>query len=96
MSIKLTELYDNVSEKDAELIADLLGQTARKDTLPASAKKRIYSRVLGKAGITMKERTTSIKKKIAVTAAILAAAAVTVTAGAKLHDIALTRKSILR
>ena len=92
MNIRLTELSENMSEADAELISDLLAQTAAKDTLPKSTKQRILSRVLRKAGIKVKEHNTSIKKKIAVTAAILAAAAVSVTAGAKIYNTAMTRE----
>lgn len=92
MSIQLSQLADSLSEQEVMMIADILEDSAKKDTLPRSQKQRILSQVSRKAGITMKEQKTNLRKKITVTAAILAAAALTVTAAAKIRDVSLTKE----
>ena len=92
MSIQLSQLADSLSEQEVMMIADILEDSAKKDTLPRSQKQRILSQVSRKAGITMKEQKTNLRKKITVTAAILAAAALTVTATAKIRDVSLTKE----
>ena len=92
MKTGLGRLYDCDDITLAEDLSELLEDIAKADKLPRKTQDRIFSRVLRKAGITMDKKQSSIRKKIAVTAAILAAAAVSVTAGAKIYNTAMTKE----
>ncbi|WP_028509133.1 hypothetical protein [Ruminococcus sp. NK3A76] len=92
MKTGLSRLYDCDDITLAEDLSELLEDIAKADKLPRKTQDRIFSRVLRKAGIAMDKKQSSIRKKIAVTAAILAAAAVSVTAGAKIYNTAMTKE----